>query len=133
VYFVYRDLPLVQIHPSAVLAAHAGSCAAEQDGFWPMHERLFQGYEAGEWTRGGQAGFQMILSYARELGLDDVALRNCIESNRYAGQIESDVREAFDRGIQSTPAFLINGRPLIGAQPFESFQRIFDEILAEGQ
>lgn len=132
-YFVYRDLPLVQIHPSAVLAAHAGSCAAEQGGFWPMYERIFQGYEAGEWTSGGQAGFRALLGYARELGLDDDALRSCIESNRYAPQIEADVREALARGIQSTPAFLINGRPLIGAQPFESFQRIFDELLAEGR
>jgi protein-disulfide isomerase len=130
VYFVYRDLPIAEIHPGAILASHVANCAAEQGGFWQMHGRLFQGFEAGEWQRGGLEGLQIFLGYARELGLDDAALRSCVESNRYASSIEADVRAAAERGIQSTPVFLINGQPLIGAQPFETFQRAFDQILA---
>lgn len=133
VYFVFRDLPLTEIHPGALLAAHAGNCAADQQSFWPMHERIFTGYDAGEWRQGTQADFQVFLGYARELGLDDATFRKCIESNQYAQQIVSDVRDAERHGIQSTPAFLINGRPLIGAQPFETFQRVFESMLAEGQ
>jgi predicted DsbA family dithiol-disulfide isomerase len=123
----------VEIHPGAVLAAHAGSCAAEQGAFWSMHERIFEGYEAREWSQASAADFEVFVGYARELGLDAEALGSCVRSNRYAQQIEADVRSAIEAGIQSTPAFLINGRPLIGAQPFETFQQAFEQILAEGR
>lgn len=131
VYFVYRDLPLSQIHPGAILAAHTAGCAAEQGAFWPMHDRIFQGAEAREWERGGTTGFPVFVGYARELGLDEAALSECIQSNRRAPLIGEDVQAAYDRAIQTTPTFLINGRPLIGAQPFSAFQQAFDQILAE--
>jgi protein-disulfide isomerase len=129
VYFVYRDLPLTSIHPGAVLASHAAGCAAEQDGFWPMHDQLFAGATAREWGRGDQADYDTFLAYARALGLDDMALDECMHSNRRGPLIEDDMRAALDRGFQSTPAFLINGRPLLGAQPFEVFQQAFDQLL----
>jgi protein-disulfide isomerase len=131
VYFVYRDLPLAEIHPGAILAAHIAGCAAEQGAFWPMHDRLFQGYEAREWSRGGPETLPIFLGYARELGLDEAALNDCVLSNRRAPLIEADVREALSRGLQSTPAFFVNGQPLLGAQPFEVFQQAFDQILEQ--
>ena len=55
VYFQYRDFPLVDIHPGALLAAHAANCAAEQGAFWPMHDQLFQGAAAQAWGSGDTA------------------------------------------------------------------------------
>jgi protein-disulfide isomerase len=126
---VFRDFPLTDIHPGAVLAAHVANCSAEQGTFWQMHTRIFEGQLAREWGGGGLADLETFQSYAADLGMDSGALRACVESNRYAGQIEDDVRSALDLGIRSTPSFVINGRPLIGAQPFEAFQRAFDRIL----
>ncbi|MFO7170651.1 MAG: DsbA family protein [Chloroflexota bacterium] len=130
VYFVHRDLPLAQIHPGTVLAAHAANCAAEQGAFWPMHTRLFQGFEAQEWGQGDARDLETFRGYGRELGLDEEALGSCITSNRYAQRIEADVRAALQLGFQGTPTFLINGQPLHGAQPFTTFQRAFEQILA---
>jgi protein-disulfide isomerase len=129
VYFVYRDLPLTTIHPGALLASHVAGCAAEQNRFWPMHDRLFEGAAAREWGRGDQADYDTFLGYARALGLDEARLDECLRTNQRGSLIEDDMRAALDRGFQSTPAFLINGRPLIGAQPFEVFQQVFDQLL----
>jgi protein-disulfide isomerase len=130
VYFVYRDLPLSDIHPSAVLASHVAGCAAEQGAFWPMHDRLFAGTSAREWGGGPDADYGRFLSYADELGLDRATLDSCVRSNRTAAAIEADVRDASGQLLGSTPSFLINGQKFIGAQPFRSFKATLDAILA---
>jgi protein-disulfide isomerase len=127
---VYRDLPLIDVHPGALLAAHAANCAADQGAFWPMHDRLFMGQAAGEWGRGDAGDFQTFLVYAGDLSLDVAALQSCIETNRHAARIEADVRDAFGRGFNNTPSFLVNGRPVIGALPYATWERLFDDLLA---
>lgn len=129
VYYIYRDLPLVQIHPGALQAAHAANCAADQGKFWPMNERLFAGQASREWGSGGQQDAQVFATYAQELGLDSVALQACIEDNRHAAQIEADLREAAGRGLNSTPSFVVNGQVVLGARPFASWKQLFDTIL----
>ncbi len=129
---VYRDLPLSNIHPGALLAAHAARCAADQGAFWPMHARLFAGQEAGEWGSGGSADLTTFVRYADELRLDRAALRACIESGQHAGQIDADMQAARDYGINSTPVFLVNGAPVIGAQSFAVWKRRLDEMLSGG-
>lgn len=96
-----------------------------------MHNRIFEGQLGQEWGAGGRADFEVFLGYADTLDLDQTAIQSCVESNRYSGQIQGDVQSALDEGFRSTPSFLINGRPLIGAQPFDAFERAFERILAE--
>jgi protein-disulfide isomerase len=129
VYFVYRDLPLTRIHPGAVLASHAANCAAEQGRFWDMHDRLFAGQVAGEWSDGSKRDAATFGRYAAELGLDVAALEACVAEGRYAAQIVQDMREATELGLTSTPAYVVNGRILLGARPFEGWQAIFDSLL----
>lgn len=131
VYFEFRDLPLHTIHPGAVMAAHVANCAAEQNRFWPMHDRLIIGSEAREWGSGDAADFQTFLGYAGELQLDVGALQQCVSENRQARQIQTDVEQASDRGLRSTPAFVVNGRSVLGARPFDNWKRLFDQMLAE--
>jgi protein-disulfide isomerase len=131
VYFIYRDLPLTQIHPGALLAAHAANCAAEQGAFWPMHDRIVAGYMAREWSNSTQRDLQIFAGYASELGLNSDVLQSCVIESRHAAQIEADVRSAVERGINSTPAFLVNGRPVLGALPFERWQQLFDTLLTQ--
>jgi protein-disulfide isomerase len=131
VYYIYRDLPLLSIHPGALQAAHVANCAADQGAFWPMHSRLFGGQASREWGAGGAADLATMLGYAGDLAIDRDALAQCVENSRHAAQIEADVRDAVGRGINSTPAFLVNGQPVFGARPFDSWKQLFDQLLTQ--
>jgi protein-disulfide isomerase len=129
VYFLYREFPLVDIHGSALLASHTAICAGVQDAFWPMHDRLFAGQEANEWGGDVRQDFATFLTYARELQLDEDALRSCVQSNQHAERISGDYREALEAGVRSTPTFTVNGELLVGAQPYERWKTVLDAAL----
>src|SRR6185503_12397734 len=109
---VYRDFPLVQIHPNAARAAEAAACANEQGKFWPMHDVMFENQD--------KLGEADLKQSAAALGLDAAKFDQCLESGRYTGQWKKDAAEGEQYGVSSTPAFFINGRLVVGAQPFES-------------
>jgi len=54
---------------------------------------------------------------------------DCLDSGKYTKEIEQNSYVASEIGVRSTPSFLINGQPLVGAQPFEEFKKIIDQIL----
>jgi protein-disulfide isomerase len=120
IHFIYRHYPLA-IHPRARPAAEASQCAAEQGKFWPFHDRLF-----GDQTRLSDEDFKQ---GAAQLGLDTAQFNACVDSRKYKGEIDVDIRAGDEAGVSGTPAFYINGRMLSGAQPFEAFKRIIDEEL----
>jgi len=70
---------------------------------------------------------------AKKLGLDTAKFDDCLDKGKYKAGIEADLAQGKDLGIDGTPAFFINGRPLTGAQPFEKFQTTIDEELSSGQ
>jgi protein-disulfide isomerase len=119
---VYRDFPLVQIHPNAARAAEAGACANEQGKFWAMHDAMFEHQD--------KLAEADLKASAATLGLDAAKFEQCLGSGRYTGQWKKDAAEGERYGVSSTPAFFINGRLVVGAQPYESFARIMDEELA---
>jgi len=118
---VFRDFPL-QNHPQAPKAAEAGSCADEQGKFWEMHDRLFE----------NQAKLQVadLKQHATELGLDSAKFDECLDSGRRATDWQLDLSEGTRYGVTGTPAFFINGRMLVGAQPYESFVQVIEDELA---
>ena len=61
---------------------------------------------------------------------DATAFASCLDSSRHAGLVERDMQAGQAYGVSGTPAFFVNGRPLIGAQPFEAFQQVIDDELA---
>ncbi len=117
---VYRDFPL-PMHPEAAKAAEAGACAGEQGKFWEMHDRIFD----------NQARLLVpdLKRYAGELGLDTRAFEQCLDSGRHAPDWQRDLEEGARYGVSATPAFFINGRPLVGAVPFENFAQVIDDEL----
>jgi protein-disulfide isomerase len=119
---VYRDFPLVQIHPNAARAAEAAACANEQGKFWPMHDAMFEHQD--------KLGEADLKATAAALGLEATAFNQCLDSGRYTAQWKRDAAEAERYGVSSTPAFFINGRMVVGAQPYEAFARVVDEELA---
>ncbi len=109
----------------SVMAAQAAECAREQGKFWPYHDKLFA-------SQGGLAFTNAKLKrYARELGLDVTAFSRCLESGKYRQKVEEETALGALLGARGTPTFFLNGRMLVGAQPFEVFQAAIEEELAK--
>jgi len=119
--FVYRHFPLPS-HPNARPAAEASACAAEQDKFWPYHDRLF--------AQPSKLSEPDLKQHAVELGLDAGKFNACFDAHKYREQVDADMKEADEAGVNATPTFFINGRVVSGALPFESFKRIIDDELS---
>lgn len=96
-----------------------------------MHDRLFVGSGQRAWGQGGVEDFRKFLGYAEALNLDVAKLQQCVETNAHAPTIDADFRDAAKLGIRSTPSFVVNGQLLIGAYPYETWQRILDDLLAK--
>jgi predicted DsbA family dithiol-disulfide isomerase len=64
--------------------------------------------------------------FAEQLGLDTESFSQCLDSGKYASVVQSETQTAQAIGVRSTPSFLVNGQPLIGALPFEDFERIIE-------
>lgn len=118
---VYRHYPLPN-HPNARPAAEASACANEQGKFWPYHDRLFGSPD--RLTTGD------LKRHAAELGLDTAAFNACVDTRKYQKDVDADITAANAAGVGGTPAFFINGRPISGAMPFETFKQVIDEELA---
>ena len=119
--FVYRNLPLTSIHPSAMPAAVASLCANDQNAYWDFHEKLFSSETLDEAT---------YIRYAADLGLNVDTFTECLSSGKHDEFIKQDMDFAINLGVQSTPTFFVNGLAIVGAQPLANFQQIIDKELA---
>lgn len=66
---------------------------------------------------------------AAGLGLDSNTFDQCMDSGKYTSYVQQQTTTAQQFGVSSTPAFLVNGQPVIGAQPFEAFQQVIEPQL----
>ncbi|WP_420631489.1 DsbA family protein [Candidatus Leptofilum sp.] len=118
VYYVFKDFPLTQLHPDAVLAANAARCAGDQGAFLEMHGTLFA--RQGDWN--GRPNPEAIFNqFAAEMGLDEEQFAACVANGTYDVEIFADLDEGFSYGVSGTPAFFLNGYFLSGAQPYGTF------------
>ena len=119
--FVFRDFPLSQIHENAEKASEAAECANEQGKFWEYHDKLFSSQSALD--------VASLKSYASQLGLDTATFDQCLDSSKYAQEVQKDLQDGTSYGVDGTPAFFVNGLLVVGAQPFASFQEVIDAAL----
>ncbi len=119
--FVYRDFPL-PIHPFAPKAAEAAQCANAQGKFWEYHDALY-----ADQSKLAVADLE---STAGRLGLKADEFKTCLESGKFAAEVNRDVADAQRAGVNSTPSFFINGIPLVGAQEYGAFAEVIDRELA---
>jgi len=119
---VFKDFPLPN-HPNAQKAAEAAHCAGEQGKYWEMHDRMFANQQT--------LAVPNLKQTAAGLGLDATKFDQCLDSGKFAAAIAGDLKQGETLGVQSTPTVYINGRPVVGAQPFEYFQSVIDEELAK--
>ena len=120
---VYRDFPL-GFHQNAQKAAEATEVARElggNDKFWEMHDKIFENQQA--------MTVSDLKKYAREIGLNGGEFDSLLDSGKYASEVQKDLQDGQNAGVQGTPTFFINGQKLVGAQPFEAFQQIIEQEL----
>jgi Na+/H+ antiporter NhaA len=110
--YVFRHLPLQDVHPHAQLAAEAAEAAGEQGRFWEMHDRLLDHQE--------ELGNEDLLRYAEELGLDVDRFWEDVRTHRFARRVARDVYSADESGVAGTPTFFVNGHRHHGAYDLDS-------------
>lgn len=125
---VYKSLPL-SIHDWAEDAAVAGACISEQnnDAFWTYAHYAFSNQK--EITKATLR--DKIMALAADNKLDADKLKACLDARSSLPKVQADQKEAASLGFSSTPSFVVNGRPLIGALPIEQFRQVIDEALAQ--
>jgi protein-disulfide isomerase len=105
--YVWRHLPLNDVHPRAQMAAEASEAAAAQGAFWEMHDLLLDHQDALDAAD--------LIGYAKEIGLDVDRFADDMRARVGAGSVADDVDSADLSGVSGTPTFFINGRRHYGA------------------
>jgi Na+/H+ antiporter NhaA len=105
--YVWRHLPLNDVHPNAQVAAEASEAASAQGHFWEMHDTLL-GHQ-------GDLRASHIEAYAKEIGLDAERVISELHRRDYAARVSEDVASADESGVSGTPTFFVNGRRHYGA------------------
>ncbi len=121
---VYKDFPLISIHPEAQKAAEAARCAREQkgdEGYFKMHDKLFENQE--------DLNVANYKKWARGLGVIGSKFDDCLDKGIYSQAVEEELAYGETLGVTGTPAFFINGKMISGAQPFDVFEQAIDAVL----
>jgi glutaredoxin len=105
--YVWRNLPLTDVHPQAQMAAQAAEAAGLQGKFWEMHDLLFAHQDRLRITD--------VLGYARDLALDEERFHDDVMRRATSDRIAADLESADLSGVSGTPTFFINGRRHYGA------------------
>ncbi len=112
--YVWRHLPLSDVHPHARLAAEAAEAAADQGAFWEMHDRLLDNQDL--------LTFGDLAHHAEQLGLNVERFTNQLQDHSGAARVAEDVDSADLSGVSGTPTFFINGRRHYGAYDIETLK-----------
>ena len=118
--FVYRDFPVV----GGERAALASECAHDQNAFWEYHDLLFENQSMIDTD-------ESLVQLASQIdGIDLDTFSTCLSSDQHSDEIQNDFSDGLSYGVGGTPAFFINGRPIVGAQPISAFQQVIEDVLA---
>ena len=113
--YVWRHLPLNDVHPHAQLAAEASEAAGAQGAFWELHDLMLDHQDA---LRASD-----LTGFAEQLGLDVERFANDLDRHEGAPRVAEDVDSADISGVSGTPTFFVNGRRHTGAYDIETLTR----------
>lgn len=122
--FAYKHFPLTDVHPHAMDAALASSCAyfmGGNDAFFAYHDVLFS--RINEWKNNTPKVASLSLQF------DEKKFSACMQSDGAKRWVNKDIEDGKKLGVERVPTFFINGRKVAGAQPIEYFSKIIDEEL----
>lgn len=122
--FVFVDFPGLLGDTSAASAAR---CAHEQGMFWQYHDLLLT-FQIDPQEPAEQLDFE---GFGEQLGLNTARFGRCLDAKKYQPLVEASSQNAARDGITAVPTFFINGRMILGAQPFAVFKEIIEEELAK--
>lgn len=121
IHFSFKHFPLTQIHPYALRAAEAASCAYDQQMFWEYHDILYEHQDELE--------VNQLLSYATQLAMDQELFEECLISERRRDEVIREKDQGIKAGVTGTPTFFFNGRPVVGVlSPEEFAQEVAKEL-----
>jgi len=126
---VYRHFPL-SFHQNAQISAEASECAGEQNKFWEMHDVLF---EKGQ-SDGTGLNKADLKQYAKDLKLNTIKFNDCLDTNKYKGEVTEDYSSGTSAGISGTPGTVMIApdgaqRLISGAVPYEQIKSLIDSVL----
>ncbi len=114
--FIFREYPLGKVHQFAEKAAEAAECAADQDKFWPMHDRLYQA--------SGELAVVQLKYYAQDIGLDTTKFNTCLDSGAKLPRVQQDLDDGKALHVTGTPTFYINQQYHLGSLSLQEFNAI---------
>lgn len=124
--FVFRNFPLEEAHPLAVVAAEAAEAAGVQGKFWEMHDMLYENQDRLE--------PEALVGYAQALGLDMKRFADDVNSGKLSKRIKHDFQTGVMSGVNGTPSLFINGERYDGERDVETLvdvlQSVADEVLS---
>jgi protein-disulfide isomerase len=125
--FIYRDYPQ-PVHPEAMLSAMAAECADDQGKYYEFHDKIFR-----EQDRRGRDVVRYrapeLKRWASDITLDTTAFNACLDEERHKDEVSKDYKDLEGLGLEGTPIFFVNGRVLVGAHPFATFQKVIEDFL----
>lgn len=127
--YVFHDFPIASLHPEAKKAHEAAYCAGEQNRYWEMHDILFESSP--------DLSVSALKKSAMKIALNANQFNHCVESGKYAKDVDKEIAEGTQAGVTGTPAFVIGqsggdkitGTLVSGAQPLTRFTQVIDELL----
>lgn len=124
---IFRDYPL-PFHDGAKPAAMAAQCANDQGKYWQFHDKMF---EEQDKKGTGTVPFTTtdLKLWASQIGVNTTTFNQCLDSQKYATEVDADAQAGQTFGVDGTPSFFINGKLIVGAQPFSVFKAAIDEEL----
>jgi Na+/H+ antiporter NhaA len=123
--YVWRHLPLNDVHPSAQLAAEASEAAGAQGAFWPMHDLLLEHQD--------ELTAKDLVEYAEQLGLDVKSFTEDLKNSRWSERVAADVESADVSGVAGTPSFFVNGQRQVGAYDIATLSRAVRTARAQAE
>jgi protein-disulfide isomerase len=128
--FYFKNYPL-PFHPWAEPAAIAAECALQQkpDAYWQMYHKFFENQK----DVNPQNVKDKAWEFVADKGLDKAKFDACYDGKQTQALVKAEIAEGQSLGVTGTPSFVINGRLLVGAQPFEQFKAVIDDELASNK
>lgn len=115
VHIVFKQLPLTSIHAHALEAAHASTCAQEQNKFWQYHDNLFISRQLDN---------NGLYATAQQTELNTTLFNTCLISHKYTKNIEQDLQDAISINLRGTPTYIINGDIIEGSIPQKDWDKL---------
>jgi protein-disulfide isomerase len=123
----YLDFPL-PMHKNTWDASLAAACANDQGKFWQMHDALFASQDRWN-TEATSRPRGPISELAKGIGLDMNKYGACMDADTHRAKIQAHLAEAERRQVNQTPTFVIGGKMIPGAVPYDEFKKYVDEAL----